>query len=196
VTQEEMIQERDEAALRLAELVFATLPYEVEEAARFNSLMTSLKDIYRGLLKHGSSDGRSVPYSVRLVLYRADSMDLEDASPWVHDLVGMDAVWDMVENMSTFVAQEMLGVAACPTELTAAELASKTNSVRVSMSRKKNGVAAHRVNFAVMTGGARMTKDAQGRPVSWQMHLDIGKTEAARVLERLEIENGSPLVRT
>lgn len=164
------------------------------------------KAMYHGLIKaqvmdslkaYGSNplDRRTTLYSFRLVLHRSPSDEIVEVSPWQHGLSGLGGVWQAVHAMMTELAEMMWGFKVAPPELALPELEAKTGSTRVSMSRKKNGVAAIRVPFSTMTGGARLVPGGPARTEDWVLRIDIGSFDAARALDTAEREAGSPLVR-
>lgn len=183
----------EELGKELIKEILDSLPVQPSDGGQYAAIMGVIRPLIKELTTFGQIDGRHALYSVRLVLHRADSDEIENVSPWFHDVPGMAGVWRTVEELGAGLADGM-GLAGCPVELTASELDAKTSSARVSMSRKKNGVAAIRVQFATMTGGARLRPDAPGKAEKWTLRVDVGTTENGKALHQQEIAAASPLV--
>lgn len=189
-----MTSELEQAAELLIDWALKENPPGVSQS-QLNAVSQHCKTLFKRLLeKRGlEQDGRQTSYSVRYVLHRQDTDDIEGVSPWMHGVRGLSAVWDYIEAEGGAIA-EYLGVKGCPVPLTANELVAREPTARVSMSRKKNGVAAIRVPFATMTGGARLSPDAPGKPENWVLRIDVGTEDAGRTLDRQERDAASPLV--
>lgn len=137
-------------------------------------------------------DKRLAIYSARCVLYR-ETGELVDVGPWEHGFKGLDAVWAYVLDVGAAVHAER-GVTACPPEINLDDLKRRENGVRVTMSRKGNGVAAVRLKHTTLTGGMRLRPgDSPSAPEGWLLHVDVGTEANGRVLEAQEFASKSAL---
>ncbi len=144
--------------------------------------------------KEAGSDGRLTRYGVRCVAVHPQHGDYEAVGPWVYGLEGMSAVWEYVSG----VAQQLYeGMPALPPELSAADLGERTNTARVAMSRRLDGVAVIRVRFTYQRCfevGQVYPKGYEGpkeRKTTWspqpaQLNIWIGPEHAAQALDNAE----------
>jgi len=177
----------EQLARDLVNEVIAGLPSKPLPKQALPVVLAVLKPVFKDILELNRLDGRTTLYSARLVLHRAEDDEILEVSPWFHGIPGLQGVWELVEEMSGQLMNNL------PAELTAAELAQREPTARVSMSRKLNGVAAIRVPFKTVTGGARLTPGSVGTPQSRVMRIDIGAEAAGRALDKFERDNHSPL---
>lgn len=181
-----------EQAFDLFDEIVKAIPDTAPRSMHKGLLRSTMSELLRAYTS-GEADGRHTEYSVRLVLHRHPSDDIVTCTPWEHGVHGLPNVWRHVAAMCDNLSRGMWGHDA-PPELSERELMGKSGTARVSMSRKVNGVAAVRVRFQTMTGGARLTPGGPARPEDWCLRIDIGSELAGRTLDKQEREAGSPLV--
>lgn len=178
----------EELARQLVEAVIDTLPSAPTEKERYGVVMAVLRPVFKDVMQLGRLDSRRTLYSARLVLHTATSDDIVNVTPWLHGLHGLSAVWEAVEGLCRDALAPHM-----PPELTAGELRAREPTVRVSMSRKKNGVAALRVPFKLPKSGASLRPDGPRAMSDMVLRIDVATDEAAKQLEQYEITSGSPL---
>lgn len=144
-------------------------------------------------------DGRSASYGVRLAAVHPETGDYIAAFPWQHDISGMDGVWRYVSETAW---QLYDGMEAMPIELTQEDLAERTNTARVAMSRRADGVAVIRVRFQWEKKrekrNFRRDADPNDVKVFWhteqaQLNVWIGVKDDARDMEAKEKAARHPL---
>lgn len=196
-------------------------PPEVKEAAKFvmdwaldNSeasvtqpLLSAALAVINGnykadAIKDGldKPDGRTALYGVRIAAVHPESGDYLAAGPWTYGLAGMDAVWKYVSENAWQLYE---GMEAMPIELTEADLRERTNTARVAMSRRADGVAVVRVRFSWQKKYERKNIRRGADPsevvaTSWstqaaQVNVWIAPTEAARAMDVAERAARHPL---
>lgn len=145
-------------------------------------------------------DGRKTIYGARIAAVHPESGDYLGAGPWTYGLEGMEGVWKYVADTAWQLYE---GMEAMPLELTEADLSERTNTARVAMSRRADGVAVIRVRFTWQKKYVRKNfrRDADPNaeaPVSWspqqaQVNIWIAPTEAARAMDQAERAARHPL---
>jgi len=144
-------------------------------------------------------DGRTVKYGVRMAAVHPQTGDFLAFYPWQFDVAGMDSVWRFVSENGW---QLFDGLDVMPLELTLADLIDRTNTARVAMSRRADGIAIIRVRFQWQKKRERRNLRRDADPddvkVSWdtcdaQLNVWIGPNEAAKELEAKEIAVRHPL---
>jgi len=144
-------------------------------------------------------DGRTVKYGVRLAAVHPQTGDYLAFYPWQFDIAGMDGVWRFVSENGW---QLFDGLEAMPIELTLADLSDRTNTARVAMSRRADGIAVIRVRFQWQKKHERRNLRRDANPddvrVTWttenaQLNVWIGPNDAAKAMETQEIAVRHPL---
>lgn len=187
-----MTDTRDQA-FELFDAIVKQIPEGTPKAMHATLLKAAVNEHLKAYASN-PMDRRTTLYSCRLVLCKSPSDEVVEVSPWQHGLTGLAGVWQCTHQMMTELAEMLWGFKAAPPELALPELEAKSGSARVAMSRKKNGVAAIRVPFSTMTGGARLVPGGPARAEDWVLRIDVGTFDAARELDQIEREQGSPLV--
>lgn len=148
-------------------------------------------------------DGRTALYGVRIAAVHPESGDYLAAGPWTYGIVGMDGVWKYVSENAWQLYE---GMEAMPIELTEADLNERTNTARVAMSRRADGVAVIRVRFSWQKKYERKNIRRGADPnevvaTSWstqaaQVNVWIAPTEAAHAMDAAERAARHPLAYT
>lgn len=148
-------------------------------------------------------DGRKTIYGVRIAAVHPESGDYLAAGPWTYGVEGMDGVWKYVADNAWQLYE---GLEAMPLELTEADLSERTNTARVAMSRRADGVAVIRVRFTWQKKHERKNIRRGADPnevvaTSWstqaaQVNVWIGPTDAARAMDQAERAARHPLAYT
>lgn len=148
-------------------------------------------------------DGRKAIYGARIAAVHPESGDYLAAGPWTYGLEGMEGVWKYVADTAW---QLYDGLEAMPLELTQADLSERTNTARVAMSRRADGVAVIRVRFTWQKKIERKSLrrgENQGQVIAehWvpqeaQVNIWIGPTDAARAMDVAEKAARHPLAYT
>jgi hypothetical protein len=154
--------------------------------------------------KHQAApDGRKTIYGVRLAAVHPESGDYLAAGPWTYGLEGMEGVWKYVADNAWQLYE---GMEAMPIELTEADLSERTNTARVAMSRRADGVAVVRVRFTWQKKFERKNIRRGADPnevvaTHWspqpsQVNIWIAPTDAARAMDAAERAARHPLAYT
>jgi len=148
-------------------------------------------------------DGRTVQYGARIAAVHPESGDYLAAGPWTYGLEGMEGVWRYVSETAW---QLYDGLEAMPLELTEADLSERTNTARVAMSRRADGVAVIRVRFTWQKKFERKNirrgadpnevLSTTWSPQSAQVNIWIGPTDHARAMDQTERAARHPLAYT
>lgn len=148
-------------------------------------------------------DGRKTQYGVRIAAVHPESGDYLAAGPWTYGVEGMEGVWKYVAENAWQLYE---GLEAMPLELTEADLSERTNTARVAMSRRADGVAVIRVRFTWQKKHERKNIRRGADPneviaTSWstqaaQVNIWIGPTDAARAMDQAERAARHPLAYT
>jgi len=137
-------------------------------------------------------DGRTTMYGVRIAAVDPRTQDYVAASPWSFDVPGMDAVWRYVSENAWYLYDGMDGP---PMELGLAELSERTNTARVAMSRRADGVAVIRVRFQwqkkrekrnLRRGAAADDVQVSYEPCDAQINIWIGPNLEAKDMQAKE----------
>lgn len=153
--------------------------------------------------QQAAPDGRKTIYGARIAAVHPESGDYLAAGPWTYGLEGMEGVWRYVSETAWQLYE---GLEAMPLELTEADLAERTNTARVAMSRRADGVAVIRVRFTWQKKFERKNIRRGADPnevlaTTWspqaaQVNIWIGPTDAARAMDQAERAARHPLAYT
>ena len=145
-------------------------------------------------------DGRTVKYGVRLAAIHPQTGDYLDFYPWQFDVEGMEGVWHFA---SEYGWQLFTGLEALPIELTQSDLSDRTNTARVAMSRRADGIAVIRVRFQWQKKHERRNFKRGADPnevlrTTWstesaQLNIWIGPNDEAKALADKEAAVRHPL---
>jgi len=144
-------------------------------------------------------DGRTVSYGARIAAVHPQTGDYIAAGPWVYGLQGMDAVWKYVSDTAWQLYE---GMEALPIELGIGDLTERTNTARVAMSRRADGVAVIRVRFVWQKKrekrNLRRGAEAEPTQITWepqeaQVNVWIGPHDEARAMDQAEKAARHPL---
>lgn len=144
-------------------------------------------------------DGRTVSYGARIAAVHPQTGDYIAAGPWVYDLQGMDAVWKYVSETAWQLYE---GMDALPIELGVGDLTERTNTARVAMSRRADGVAVIRVRFVWQKKREKrnLRRGMENEPtqVTWepqeaQVNVWIGPKDEAKAVDQAEKAARHPL---
>lgn len=170
-------------------------------AAAIALVQANLKEGAKANLEE-APDGRTVEYGVRLAAVHPDGGDYLAAGPWTYGIHGMDEVWNYV---SATAWQLYDGMDAVPLELQIGDLNARTNTARVAMSRRADGVAVIRVRFGWQKKREKrnLRRGMENEPVQIvyepqqaQLNIWIGPKDQALAMDQAERAARHPLAYT